>query len=108
MVIALRDNQLHCLAGLLQCRREIPRLALEFGCLERTVEEHDRRRDLPEMPLRRERLFDLVGERYIARALGKSRTAQVVHSAREHETLHRKPARGDHAAEMPPGGSAAD
>ena len=69
MIVALGHDQLDRLAGCLERRGKIARLALELRRFERAAGEHQRGVDLVEMTLGRERLLHLVGEFHVAAAL---------------------------------------
>jgi len=74
------DNELDRFAGGFYRGRELAILSLELRSLPRTISDDDRRVEFVEMPLRAERLFDLIGKFHILAAFGKPDGFQVVHA----------------------------
>ena len=62
VVVAVARYQLHGLPGGPQSRSEVARLSLELRAFERAMNENDRRVHESDMPLRAERLFDVIGD----------------------------------------------
>src|SRR5258708_6785415 len=87
VIVTLADDQLHGLAGGLERRREVARLALKFRGLQRAVGENQRGMDVPDVTLRGECLFHLIGELDIVASLREPHGFEVVHAAAEYATF---------------------
>src|SRR5215813_3654122 len=88
VIVSLGDDQLYRVVGSLDCRGELPGLALKLGRLERPMRKDERRIQFVEMALSAQRLHDRISELDILASFRERDGFEVVHAAHQDRALH--------------------